>query len=173
MRTTCRSADTLAELRQRLLAPAIDGLGSTGHFCLTGRRDCGMEGKTAGKWRPDLTFAPNRAMIPDGFWGKVMSRVIDRIDLALGRLVFRVLGLLCAIVVLVCACVICGFVADWHPQHLVPVILFAMAGFAAAFAVRHCFSRRRRFVEFLDAMEDESPNLRRQTPRQRPPRTTD
>jgi hypothetical protein len=102
-----------------------------------------------------------------------MSRVIERIDLALGRLVFRALGVLCAILVLVCAYVVWGFVSDWKPQHLVPVTLFSIAGLGAAFAVRHCFSRRRRFVEFLDAMEDESPHLQAPPPRQTPNRKSD
>lgn len=98
-----------------------------------------------------------------------MSNAIDWIDQTLGRLIFRALGLLCAIVVLVCAYAIWRFVSDWDAQSLVPVVMFAVAGLAAAIAVPHCFSSRRRFVEVLDAMEDESPHLRQPATRKRPP----
>jgi len=83
-----------------------------------------------------------------------MAHWMDRLDGYLGRLVFRAAGLGCAIIALVC-----GYAAWWHVEHwdqdmsLVPTILFSIAALAAAATVPYCFSRKRRFVEALDAME--------------------
>lgn len=77
-----------------------------------------------------------------------------RVDGFLGRLVFRAVGTGCAIVALVC-----GYAAWWHVEHwnadqsLVPTILFSLAALGAASCVPYCFSRKRSFVEALDAME--------------------
>lgn len=83
-----------------------------------------------------------------------MAQRMDRLDGFLGRLVFRAFGVLCGIVALVC-----GYAAWWHIERwdpgisLVPTILFSLAALAAASCVPYCFSRNRRFVEALDAME--------------------
>lgn len=87
-----------------------------------------------------------------------MARQLDRLDGFLGRLVFRTVGLLCGVIALVC-----GYAAWWQVQNWsldygwVPVILFGLAAIAAASVIPFCFSRNRRLVEALDAMEDEVP----------------
>jgi hypothetical protein len=83
-----------------------------------------------------------------------MAQRMDRINGFLGRLVFRLFGLVCAAIALICA-----YAAWWHIEHwdrevsLVPTILFGVAAVAAASCVPYCFSRNRSFVEALDAME--------------------
>ena len=83
-----------------------------------------------------------------------MDRWYDRLDGFLGRLVFRAFGLLCGVVALVCGYAAWWQIEHWNPQYgWVPVILFGLAAIAAASCVPHCFSRRRSFVEALDAIE--------------------
>lgn len=83
-----------------------------------------------------------------------MSDRLQRVDAFLGRLVFRAVGAGCAIVALVC-----GYAAWWHLDNrgeigsIVPFVLFALAAAGAASCVPYCFSRKRSFVEALDAME--------------------
>jgi hypothetical protein len=84
----------------------------------------------------------------------VMARWHERLDGFLGRLIYRGVGLLCAIVALVCA-----YAAWWHIDHwspsisLVPAILFGVAALAAGSVIPYCFSRKRTFGEALDTME--------------------
>lgn len=91
-----------------------------------------------------------------------MAGKFDRLDGFLGRLVFRTIGLVCAIVALVC-----GYAAWWHIDHwnpdfsLVPTILFGVAALAAGSCVPYSFSRSRSFGEALDAMEGGSGDLHR------------
>jgi len=82
-----------------------------------------------------------------------MSRTIGWLDRTLGRLVFRAVGLMCAIVALVCAYALWSHISDWRDYSLVPAILFSVAAIAAGSAVPYCFSRKRTFAEALDAME--------------------
>jgi len=85
-----------------------------------------------------------------------MTGKLDRLDGFLGRLVFRAVGLLCGLITLAC-----GYAAWWHVTQmeaggrLVPTLLFGLGAAGAASVVPYCFSRKRRFVEALDAMEDE------------------
>jgi hypothetical protein len=86
--------------------------------------------------------------------GHVVTQWHERLNGFLGRLLFRAAGLMCGVVALVC-----GYAAWWHIEHwdpklsLVPTILFGIAALAAASCVPYCFSRKRTFVEALDAME--------------------
>ena len=82
-----------------------------------------------------------------------MAKRFDRIDKAVGRLVFRAVGCVSAVVALVC-----GYAAWWHvarglPHSLVPPLMFAAVALAAAACVPYCFSRNRTLGEALDAME--------------------
>lgn len=83
-----------------------------------------------------------------------MADRLQRIDGFLGRLVFRAIGVGCAIVALAC-----GYAAWWHLENrgdigsIVPAVLFGVAAIGAASCVPYCFSRNRSFVEALDAME--------------------
>jgi putative flippase GtrA len=86
--------------------------------------------------------------------GAEMAQWHERLNGYLGRLVFRFFGVLCGMVALMC-----GYAAWWHVEHwdpdvsLVPTILFSIAAIAAASCIPYCFSRKRSFVEALDAME--------------------
>lgn len=91
-----------------------------------------------------------------------MAGLLDGIDGLLGRLVFRAAGLVCLLISAACL-----YAAWWHVERrdtvewLVPTILFGLAALGAAAVVPYCFSRRRRFIEALDAMESEVPDMRR------------
>lgn len=81
-----------------------------------------------------------------------MSR-FDRLDGALGRLVYRAVGSGCAL-----AAIVCGYAAWWHvsrgfPNSWVPPLLFGIVALSAGVCVPYCFSRKRTFGEALDAME--------------------
>ncbi len=82
-----------------------------------------------------------------------MAGKLDRLDGFLGRLVFRAAGVACGIVALVCGYAAWWHIDHWSPGSLVPTILFGVAALAAGSCVPYCFSRKRRFVEALDAME--------------------
>ena len=83
-----------------------------------------------------------------------MAHWADRIDGYLGRLLFRAFGLLCAVIAMATAYGAWNHFSAGRPYGWTPVLLFALAAVAAAGCVPFCFSRRRRFVEALDAMED-------------------
>ena len=82
-----------------------------------------------------------------------MARTIRWLDRTLGRLFFRTIGLMCAIVALICAYAAWSHVSDWQDYSLAPTILFLLATLAAGTCVPYCFSRQRTFAEALDAME--------------------
>lgn len=90
-----------------------------------------------------------------------MAHWADRIDGWLGRLMFRGLGLICALVALGTAYGAWNHVAAGRPYGWTPVILFTLAAVAAASCVPFCFSRNRRFVEALDALESDVPDAPR------------
>lgn len=77
----------------------------------------------------------------------------ERLDATLGRLVFRTVGLVCALAALICAYAVWSHLSDWQDYSLAPTILFAVAAIAAGSCVPYCFSRNRTFGEALDAME--------------------
>ena len=80
---------------------------------------------------------------------------LDRINSALGKLVFRTLGLLCAIVVLVSGYAIWWQATHWNADSPIVTGMFAVAALGAGIAVPYCFSRQRAFTEVLDALEGE------------------
>jgi hypothetical protein len=83
-----------------------------------------------------------------------MARWIDRLDAFLGKLFFRAIGLVCAIVALICAYAVWWHLTHWHPEYsLWPAVMFSLAAIAGASVVPYCFSRKRSFGEALDAME--------------------
>ena len=94
-----------------------------------------------------------------------MRNALERINGLLGRLIFRAVGVGCALIAIACA-----YAAYWHVENrdqdyaVVGAILFALAAVAALAVMRFCFSAKRTLVEALDAMEDPAPNL---TPRRR------
>jgi membrane protein YdbS with pleckstrin-like domain len=83
-----------------------------------------------------------------------MARWIDRLDRTLGRLFFRAVGMVCAIVAIICGYAVWWHFTHWNPAYsLWPVIMFSVVALAAVSVLPHCFSRRRTFGEALDAME--------------------
>lgn len=82
-----------------------------------------------------------------------MARLADKVDGILGRLVFRTMGVVCAIVALISVFAVWSHLSDWKDYSLVPTILFAILAIAAGSCVPYCFSRKRTFIEALDAME--------------------
>ena len=89
-----------------------------------------------------------------------MRNALDQINGLLGRLIFRAVGVGCALIAIACA-----YAAYWHVENreqdyaAVGAVLFGLATVAALAVMRFCFSPRRTLVEALDAMEDESPDL--------------
>jgi hypothetical protein len=83
-----------------------------------------------------------------------MAGRLDRLNGWLGRLLFRAIGILCAIVALMCVYTVAWHLTHWSPQYsLWPTIMFSLLAIAAASCVPYCFSRNRTFDEALDAME--------------------
>ena len=74
----------------------------------------------------------------------------EKLDVMLGRLVFRTMGLVCLVVALICSY---AAYANVRNESLIPTVLFSLAALAAASTVPYCFSRKRTFAEALDAME--------------------
>jgi hypothetical protein len=94
-----------------------------------------------------------------GGWEAALAHWTERLDGFLGRLFFRALGLLCAIVALICTYAIFWHFTHWNAEYsLFVVIMFGLVVIAAAMILPYCFSRRRRFVEALDALESEVPD---------------
>ena len=90
-----------------------------------------------------------------------MAHWADRLDGFLGRLIFRTVGLLCALIALGTAYGAWNHVAAGRPYGWTPVLLFGMAAVAAASCVPFCFSRRRSFGDALDSMEGGAGTSRR------------
>jgi len=88
------------------------------------------------------------------FLGVAMARWVDRLDRTLGRLFFRAVGMVCAIVAMICGYAVWWHFTHWNPAYsLWPVIMFSVAALAAVSVLPHCFSCKRTFGEALDAME--------------------
>lgn len=90
-----------------------------------------------------------------------MAHWADRLDGFLGRLVFRAVGSVCALIAFGTAYGAWKHVAAGRPYGWTPVVLFGLAAVAAASCVPFCFSRRRSFGEALDSMEGGIGNPRR------------
>ena len=90
-----------------------------------------------------------------------MGDHIQRLDKALGRLVYRTVG---SVAVLLAG--ICAYAAWWHvargmPNSWGPPLMFALAVIVIAAVVPYCFSRSRTFGEALDAMEGSAGDMKR------------
>lgn len=93
------------------------------------------------------------------------SEGVGRVDGFLGRLLFRMLGLICAAIAVGTAYAAWNHFSAGRPYGWTPVILFLLAAIASSIAVPFCFSRQRTFGEVLDAMEDSTPDMTRRDPR--------
>ena len=87
-----------------------------------------------------------------------MAQVADRIDGFVGRLLYRGLGLVCAVIALGTAYGAWNHYAAGRPYGWTPIALFGLAAVAAASCVPFCFSRNRRLVDALDALESDVPD---------------
>ena len=90
-----------------------------------------------------------------------MTGRIDRLDKALGRLVFRLVGLVCLVVAVGTAYAAWSHVSAGRPYGWIPVILFGLVAVAAGSCVPYCLSRNRSLGEALDAMEGGPGDLHR------------
>lgn len=93
------------------------------------------------------------------------SEGVERVDGFLGRLVFRAIGLLCAVIALGTAYGAWSQLSAGRPYGWTPVVLFGLLAIASGSCVPFCFSRRRTFGEALDAMEGSVADLPRRPPR--------
>jgi hypothetical protein len=83
-----------------------------------------------------------------------MAGRFDRIDGFLGRLFFRAIGILCAIVALIAVYAIWWHFTHWNAEYsLYVVAMFSLVAIAGFGVVPYCFSRKRTFGEALDSME--------------------
>lgn len=83
-----------------------------------------------------------------------MAGRFDRIDGFLGRLFFRAVGTLCAIVALIAAYAVFWHFTHWNEEYsLIVVAMFSLVTIAGLSVVPYCFSRNRTFGEALDSME--------------------
>ena len=93
-----------------------------------------------------------------------MAHWADRTEGFLGRLVFRTLGVLFAAVAMAMAYAAWNHLSAGTPYGWAPILLFGLIAMVFAACVPFCFSRKRRLVEALDALESEVPD---QSPRRR------
>lgn len=90
-----------------------------------------------------------------------MAGSFERLDGWLGRLVFRAVGLVCALIAFGTGYAAWNHVSAGHPYGWTPVVLFGLAAVAAASCIPFCFSRRRSLGEALDAIEGGAGDIRR------------
>lgn len=82
-----------------------------------------------------------------------MAQRGERLNRALGRMVFRAFGTLFAAVALVCLYVAYRHATDWYEDSAAPAIMFGLIATAFGSVVPYSFSRKRTLAEALDAME--------------------
>jgi hypothetical protein len=82
-----------------------------------------------------------------------MPRRFERLDQALGRLVFRFFGTLLAIMSLACLYGAYRYATDWYAGSPMPALMFGLIAVAAGSVVPYAFSRKRTLTEAFDAME--------------------
>ena len=94
-----------------------------------------------------------------------MAKRLDGLDQALGRLVFRAFGTLCAAVAIACLYLAYRYLTDWYEGSMATTVVFAIVGIGFGAVVPYAFSRRRRLTEALDAMQDPVPDMTRRPKR--------
>lgn len=83
-----------------------------------------------------------------------MANRFERIDGFLGRLFFRVIGTVCAIVALIALYAVFWHFTHWNAEYsLIVVIMFGLVAVAGLAILPYCYSRKRSLGEALDAME--------------------
>lgn len=82
-----------------------------------------------------------------------MAQRFERLDRALGRLVFRAFGTLFGVVALICLYAAYRHATHWYEDSIAPAVMFGLIGIAFGSVVPYAFSRKRTLTEALDAME--------------------
>ena len=101
-----------------------------------------------------------------------MSRWSDgvrRVDGFLGRLLFRSVGLLCALVAAAAGYAAWSQYSAGRPYGWTSVLLLALVAAAFGACVPYCFARNRTLAEALNAMEDSTPDMTSPPPGPRQP----
>jgi hypothetical protein len=99
-----------------------------------------------------------------------MANVFALIDRFLGRLVFRAIGCVTALITLAALWAAFGSARPWEGgKSLAAVVMFGAGAVIAASMTRYCFARERTFGDFVDMVDgDETDTVRHEPPRRAP-----
>ena len=99
-----------------------------------------------------------------------MANVFARIDGFLGRLVFRAIGCVTALITLAALWAAFGSSRPWEGgKSIAALLMFGAGAVIAGYVTRYCFARKRTFGDFIDALDgDEADTVRHERPRRAP-----
>jgi hypothetical protein len=94
-----------------------------------------------------------------------MANVLERIDGFLGRLVFRAIGCVTALITLAALWAAVGSAKPWAGgKSLAALLMFGAGAVIAGGVTRYCFSRERTFGDVIDAVDgDDADTARHET----------
>jgi hypothetical protein len=99
-----------------------------------------------------------------------MANVFERIDGFLGRLVFRMIGCVTALITLAALWAAVGSAKPWEGgKSLAALLMFGAGAVIGGRVTRYCFSRERTFGDFIDAVDGEETDTARRRRRQPAP----
>jgi hypothetical protein len=100
-----------------------------------------------------------------------MANVFARIDGFLGRLVFRAIGCVTALITLAALWAALGSARPWEGgKSIAALLMFGAGAVIAGYVTRYCFSRERTFGDFIDTVEgDEADTARYRRLQHAPP----
>jgi hypothetical protein len=99
-----------------------------------------------------------------------MANVFKRIDGFLGRLVFRAIGCVTALITLAALWAAFGSATPWEgSKSFAALLMFGAGAVIAGCVTRWCFGRERTFGEFIDAIEGDDSDVPTPGRRQRAP----
>ena len=98
--------------------------------------------------------------------------MFERIDGFLGRLVFRAIGCVTALITLAAVWAAFGSSTPWEGgKSLAALLMFGAGAVIAGCVTRWCFSRERTFGDFIDAVEGDDSDTPLSERRKRAPET--
>ena len=99
-----------------------------------------------------------------------MANAFARIDGFLGRLVFRALGCVTALITLAALWAAFGSARPWDGgKSLAAVVMFGAGAAIAGYVTRYCFARERTLGDFVDMVDGgETDTVRHERPRRAP-----
>jgi hypothetical protein len=104
--------------------------------------------------------------------GVVVANVFERIDGFLGRLVFRAIGCVTALITLAAVWAAFGSATPWQGgKTLAALLMFGAGAVIAGCVTRWCFSRERTFGDFIAAVDGDETDNPTPARRQRAPET--